>query len=66
MNLFAAPGPNPWKVIIVLEELGVSYEIESIRLEDVKRKPFTDVNPNGRVPGKTSWVCAHMGSWTSN
>lgn len=36
---------------MVLEELDVPYEIEPIRFEDIKKKPFTDVNPNGRVPG---------------
>ncbi|KAI0466915.1 glutathione S-transferase [Xylaria cf. heliscus] len=46
----APPGPNPWKVVVVLEELGIPYEVESIRFENVKSKPFTDVNPNGRVP----------------
>ncbi|KAI4235908.1 MAG: hypothetical protein LQ349_002865 [Xanthoria aureola] len=44
------PGPNPWKVIIVLEELGIPYEIKSIRFEDIKKSPFIDVNPNGRAP----------------
>ncbi|KAI1429585.1 glutathione S-transferase II [Xylaria sp. FL1777] len=46
----APPGPNPWKVVLVLEELGVPYEIKSIRFEHIKKKPFIDLNPNGRVP----------------
>ncbi|KAH7408092.1 glutathione S-transferase [Phaeosphaeria sp. MPI-PUGE-AT-0046c] len=44
------PGPNPWKVIHVLEELGVPYEINSFGFDVVKKKPFIDINPNGRVP----------------
>ncbi|KAI2601790.1 glutathione S-transferase II [Hypoxylon sp. NC1633] len=44
------PGPNSWKVIVILEELQVPYEIVSFRFEDVKKKPFIDINPNGRVP----------------
>ncbi|KAJ8132234.1 hypothetical protein O1611_g1397 [Lasiodiplodia mahajangana] len=44
------PGPNSWKVVFLLEELGLNYEIKSFRFEDVKRKPFIDINPNGRVP----------------
>ncbi|KAI1501405.1 glutathione S-transferase [Biscogniauxia marginata] len=44
------PGPNPWKVIFIFEELGLNYEIKSIRFDDVKKKPFIDINPNGRVP----------------
>ncbi|RYP52196.1 hypothetical protein DL768_002587 [Monosporascus sp. mg162] len=43
-------GPNPWKVVFVLEELQVPYELKLIKLEDFKKKPFTDINPNGRVP----------------
>ncbi|KAK8078921.1 hypothetical protein PG994_002728 [Apiospora phragmitis] len=45
-----APGPNPWKVVFVLEELGIPYEVKSIKFDHVKDKPLTDVNPNGRVP----------------
>ncbi|KAK8016771.1 glutathione S-transferase [Apiospora rasikravindrae] len=44
------PGPNPWKVVFILEELGIPYEVKSIRFEDVKKPPMIDVNPNGRVP----------------
>ncbi|RYP20205.1 hypothetical protein DL767_009505 [Monosporascus sp. MG133] len=44
------PGPNPWKVIFLLEELNLPYEIKSIKFDDVKKKPLIDVNPNGRVP----------------
>ncbi|PVI03880.1 glutathione S-transferase [Periconia macrospinosa] len=43
-------GPNPWKVVWIVEELGLPYVIESFSFEDVKQKPFTDINPNGRVP----------------
>jgi len=46
----APPGPNPWKVVIILEELNVPYEIVSFSFGDVKKKPFIDLNPNGRVP----------------
>ncbi|KAL3476515.1 glutathione S-transferase [Aspergillus californicus] len=44
------PGPNPWKVVTILNELGVPYNIHSFKFADVKKKPFTDINPNGRVP----------------
>ncbi|BAE65615.1 glutathione S-transferase [Aspergillus flavus] len=43
-------GPNPWKVVLILEELQVPYVIESFRFNDVKLKPYTDICPNGRVP----------------
>lgn len=42
--------PNPSKVIIILEELSLPYERSWVTLEDLKLKPFTNVNPNGRVP----------------
>lgn len=44
------PGPNPWKVVLILEELGIPYEFNSFKYDHVKQKPFTDLNPNGRVP----------------
>ncbi|PWY74298.1 thioredoxin-like protein [Aspergillus heteromorphus CBS 117.55] len=42
--------PNPSKVLIILEELNLPYETEWVELDGLKQKPFTDVNPNGRVP----------------
>ena len=42
-------GPNPWKVAIILEELGLKYENKFLTsMEEVKAKPYTDKNPNGR------------------
>lgn len=35
----------------MLEELQVPYEIKSFKFEEIKKKPFIDINPNGRVPG---------------
>ncbi|TVY54119.1 Glutathione S-transferase-like protein tpcF, partial [Lachnellula suecica] len=43
-------GPNPWKIVIILEELSIPYTIHSFPFSEVKKKPFTDLNPNGRVP----------------
>ncbi|KAL1863008.1 hypothetical protein Daus18300_008164 [Diaporthe australafricana] len=37
-------------VVLVLEELQVPYEIKSFKFEEIKKKPFIDINPNGRVP----------------
>ncbi|KAL2365327.1 hypothetical protein RJZ56_001707 [Blastomyces dermatitidis] len=45
-----ASGPNPWKVVTILHELEVPYVINSFKFDDVKRPPFINVNPNGRVP----------------
>jgi glutathione S-transferase len=44
---------SPYKVAIVLEELGLAYESRLLELSEVKQKPFTDLNPNGRVPALT-------------
>ncbi|KAJ4393110.1 hypothetical protein N0V93_002317 [Gnomoniopsis smithogilvyi] len=43
-------GPNPWKVIMVLEELGVPYENRVVAHDAVKKPPFININPNGRTP----------------
>ncbi|MCJ1461490.1 glutathione S- transferase, nitrogen catabolite repression regulator [Pseudocyphellaria aurata] len=43
-------GPNPFKVAMVLEELEIPYELVRMEKEDVKKEPFTKLNPNGRVP----------------
>lgn len=43
-------GPNPWKVALVLEELGIPYETKYILFDAVKQEPFISLNPNGRVP----------------
>ncbi|PYI11804.1 short-chain dehydrogenase/reductase [Aspergillus sclerotiicarbonarius CBS 121057] len=37
-------------VVIILEELNIPYTIKSFKFDDVKKSPFIDVNPNGRVP----------------
>ncbi|KAJ5647514.1 Glutathione transferase [Penicillium lividum] len=44
------PGPNPWKVVMVFEELGIPYNAKNVALSDLKKEPYESVNPNGRVP----------------
>ena len=42
-------GPNPWKVAIILEELGLKYETKYLEFpHGVKAKEYTAKNPNGR------------------
>ena len=55
-------GPNPWKVAIILEELGLPYKST---FPAVKEEPYLSINPNGRVPaiedpntGITLWESA--------
>ncbi|KAI1662553.1 hypothetical protein F4813DRAFT_384137 [Daldinia decipiens] len=43
-------GPNPWKPIIVAEELGIQYDIVWIPYSEIKSEPYTSLNPNGRLP----------------
>ncbi|OJD26435.1 hypothetical protein ACJ73_02184 [Blastomyces percursus] len=38
------------KVATILHEFEVPYVINSFKFDDVKRPPFINVNPNGRVP----------------
>lgn len=45
-----ALGPNPWKVAIIFEELGIPYETEYMDFSVLKQEPFISVNPNGRTP----------------
>ncbi|KAF2763992.1 thioredoxin-like protein [Teratosphaeria nubilosa] len=54
MKLHAHIGlsPNPLKVAIVLEELGLEYEFEMLDLgkQEHKQEPYISINPNGRIP----------------
>ena len=52
IDLYTAATPNGWKASITLEELGLPYTLHAIDLSsgEQKRKPFTDINPNGRIP----------------
>ena len=52
IDLYTAATPNGWKVSILLEELELPYETHVIDLSSgaQKQKPFTDINPNGRIP----------------
>lgn len=53
LTIYNAPpgtGPNPWKVILVLTELDIPYEISWIPYSDIKSEPYVSLNPNGRLP----------------
>ncbi len=47
---YHGPSPNPWKVGIILEELGLPWELASVDNSELKQEPFISLNPNGRVP----------------
>lgn len=44
--------PNPSKVLVILEELGLPYQTSWVELDGLKQEPFESVNPNGRLPGE--------------
>ncbi|KAJ5356261.1 hypothetical protein N7517_010870 [Penicillium concentricum] len=46
-------GPNPWKVALILEELGVDYMTIFVPFTEAKQTPYTMLNPNGRLPSIT-------------
>jgi GST-like protein len=52
IDLYTAATPNGYKASITLEEMGLPYTVHAIDLSsgDQKKKPFTDINPNGRIP----------------
>lgn len=52
IELYTAPTPNGHKVSIMLEEIGLPYEVRPIRLEENEQKEpwYVRLNPNGRIP----------------
>jgi GSH-dependent disulfide-bond oxidoreductase len=52
IELYTAATPNGHKVSIMLEELGLPYEVRAIRLQENEQKEpwYTALNPNGRIP----------------
>lgn len=45
-----ATGPNPWKVVMLFNELNLPYESKFLQFPDMKKQPYESVNINGRVP----------------
>ena len=50
IKVWGRGGPNPPKVAVVLEELGIPYEAIPMPLSDVKKPEYLAINPNGRLP----------------
>jgi glutathione S-transferase len=44
----SGPTPNPIKVAILLEELGLPFEVRPVK--EIKAEPYISLNPNGRLP----------------
>jgi GST-like protein len=51
MKLYLWTTPNGYKPLILLEELGVKFELVKIALNGEQKKPsYLALNPNGRIP----------------
>ncbi len=52
IDLYTASTPNGWKASILLEELGMPYNVIPIDFDtqDQKTPEFLKINPNGRIP----------------
>ncbi|PSR88679.1 glutathione S-transferase [Coniella lustricola] len=50
IEVWGKRGPNPPKIIMILEELGVPYKIHDIGFDKIKEPEYLKVNPNGRIP----------------
>ncbi|KAG5980066.1 hypothetical protein E4U55_004428 [Claviceps digitariae] len=55
ITLYTGQTPNGIKISIALEELGLEYEVYTIKMmENEQKQPwFLDINPNGRLPAIT-------------
>ena len=52
IQLYTAATPNGHKISVLLEELGVDYNVHVIDFDknEQKSKKFLNINPNGRIP----------------
>jgi len=52
IDLYSAPTPNGYKASVILEELGLPYELHAIDLSKGEQKAdwFRKICPNGRIP----------------
>ncbi|KAI1397483.1 glutathione S-transferase [Hypoxylon fuscum] len=52
ITLYCEGTPNPLKISIALEELGLKYNVRAIKIFEHEQKEqwFLDINPNGRIP----------------
>lgn len=64
------PGPNPLKAAVLMEHLGLSYDVVPLDFGDdpekgVKGAKFLKINPNGRVPCLVSNDSDKFSVWKS-
>jgi glutathione S-transferase len=50
IQVWGKQGPNPPKVAMLLNELGLKYTYQPIDYADIKKPAYLAINPNGRLP----------------
>lgn len=52
LTLYTAGTPNGLKPVLIMEELGLKYEVKPINImtNEQKQDWYLDINPNGRIP----------------
>ena len=52
IDLYTAATPNGYKASVMLEEVGLPYEVRYLKLgqQEQKSPEFLKINPNGRIP----------------
>ena len=50
ITIYGKGGPNPPKVRMLAEELGLAYDLKDIEFSALKQPEFLAINPNGRMP----------------
>lgn len=50
IKIFGRGGPNPPKVALLCEGIGLPYETISKQFSDLKKPDYLEINPNGRIP----------------
>jgi GSH-dependent disulfide-bond oxidoreductase len=52
IDLYTASTPNGWKASVMLEEVGLPYDVKTLNLSNLDQKQawFLKINPNGRIP----------------
>lgn len=65
LTLYTASTPNSVKVSIILEELGLEYNVHKLVLADLEQKQdwFLKINPNGRIPAIGKKITSMQNLW---
>ncbi|OJT02810.1 Glutathione S-transferase 1 [Trametes pubescens] len=61
-------GPNPLKVAVALEELGLQYDVAKVNIwaGEQKKPEYLKINPNGRVPALVDHSNGDFTIWESD